>query len=181
MKALLRDINILKTSLPPGIFVRHCESRLDIMKVLIVGPKDTPYANALFEFDLACPADYPDKPPAMFFRTTGGGVHSINPNLYPQGTVCLSLLGTWSGEQWRPGQSTLLQILVSIQAMVFVDEPYCNEPGWNDEQGTEASLDYNRNLYSTIVKHGMMEWIDPSSVQGREKVSFELDKDGKFT
>ena len=44
------------------------------------------------------------------FLTTGGGRVRFNPNLYACGKVCLSLLGTWSGPSWVPGQSTLLQV-----------------------------------------------------------------------
>ena len=42
---------------------------------------------------------------------------------YNCGKVCLSLLGTWSGgqgEQWDPNVSSLLQVLISIQALIFV-------------------------------------------------------------
>ena len=52
-----------------------------------------------------------------------------DPNLYNCGKVCLSLLGTWSGdagESWTL-ESTLLQVFVSIQALIFVKEPYFNE------------------------------------------------------
>jgi baculoviral IAP repeat-containing protein 6 len=51
-----------------------------------------------------------------------------DPNLYNCGKVCLSLLGTWSGsseEMWNK-DSTLLQLFVSIQALIFVREPYFN-------------------------------------------------------
>jgi hypothetical protein len=34
----------------------------------------------------------------------------FNPNLYSDGKVCLSLLGTWSGPGWIPNQSTLAQV-----------------------------------------------------------------------
>lgn len=47
-------------------------------------------------------------------------------------TVCLSLLGTWSGaegENWNKDTSTLLQVLVSVQSLILVPEPYFNEPG----------------------------------------------------
>ena len=64
---------------------------------MIAGPEGTPYAGGLFEFDCFLPLDYPDRSPLMHFRTTGGGTVSFNPNLYPCGKVCLSLLGTWSG------------------------------------------------------------------------------------
>ena len=52
--------------------------------------------------------------------------------------VCLSLLGTWHGsedEKWHPDSSTLWQILVSIQAMVLVEDPYFNEPNVEQMRG----------------------------------------------
>jgi baculoviral IAP repeat-containing protein 6 len=115
---------------------------------MIAGPEDTPYAGGLFEFDCFMPIDYPHKPPLIHLRTTGRGAVRFNPNLYNCGKVCLSLLGTWPGayvfiifysipciiidaatrpeEQWSP-KSTLLQVIVSIQSMIFVDVPYFNE------------------------------------------------------
>lgn len=64
--------------------------------------------------------------------TTGGGQVRFNPNLYNTGKVCLSLLGTWRGggksEEWNE-KSSLLQVLVSIQALIFVEYPFFNEPG----------------------------------------------------
>jgi hypothetical protein len=39
--------------------------------------------------------------------------------------VCLSLLGTWHGgdeaSKWNPNSSSLFQILLSIQGMIFVE------------------------------------------------------------
>ena len=50
--------------------------------------------------------------------------------LYANGKVCLSLLGTWHGgsraEEWTD-TSTLLQVFVSIQALIFVKYPAWNE------------------------------------------------------
>ena len=46
------------------------------------------------------------------------------------GKVCLSLLGTWAGsasENWNPVTSTFLQVIISIQSLIFVAEPYFNE------------------------------------------------------
>ena len=66
------------------------------------------------------------------------------------GKVCLSLLGTWEGQQgerWNETTSTVLQVLVSIQSLILVPEPYFNEPGYEQEIGTEAgkkhSFEYN--------------------------------------
>ena len=54
-------------------------------------------------------------------------------DLYHEGKVCLSLLGTWRGqtsENWNPNQSTLLQVLISIQSIVMSQWVYQNEPGY---------------------------------------------------
>ena len=84
----------------------------------------------------------------------------LNPNLYTNGMVCLSLLGTWQGapqEQWTPGTSTLLQVFVSIQSLVLVDEPYYLEPGYEQQREREGgrllARDYNENavLYALTV------------------------------
>ena len=48
-------------------------------------------------------------------------------NLYEEGKVCLSILGTWQGdreESWSASRSSLLQALVSIQGLVLVKEPW---------------------------------------------------------
>lgn len=84
MKCLITEIASLKTSLPEGIFVRHGESRLDIMKVLIIGPRGTPYEHGFFEFDLFCPINYPMHPPTM--RLTSAKNVRLNPNIYEDGT-----------------------------------------------------------------------------------------------
>jgi hypothetical protein len=44
----------------------------------------------------------------------------VNPNLYENGYVCLSLLNTWNGrahECWNPENSTLLQVYRSHPAV----------------------------------------------------------------
>jgi hypothetical protein len=43
-----KEIANMTTSLPAGIFLKIAESRSDVMKVLIVGTEDSPYAGGLF-------------------------------------------------------------------------------------------------------------------------------------
>ncbi|KDQ63010.1 hypothetical protein JAAARDRAFT_120620, partial [Jaapia argillacea MUCL 33604] len=127
---LIKELSAVSTGLPPGIWVRVDEVRNDAIKIMIAGPEGTPYAGGLFEFDCFMPLEYPNKPPLMHLHTTGGGRVRFNPNLYNNGKVCLSLLGTWAGrpeEQWFPYKSTLSQVLISIQSMIFVDAPFFNE------------------------------------------------------
>lgn len=48
----------------------------------------------------------------------------FNPNLYANGKVCLSILGTWDGPSWTPGM-TLSSVLLSIQTLLSAT-PYHN-------------------------------------------------------
>jgi baculoviral IAP repeat-containing protein 6 len=84
-------------------------------------------------------SDFPYTPPHVEIITTGGGKFRFNPNLYDNGKVCLSLLGTWNGkegESWTK-ESTILQVLLSIQSIIFCDDPYFNEPGYEHDRGTD--------------------------------------------
>ena len=80
-----------------------------------------------FVFDIFFPDKYPHVPPLIKLTTTGAGTVRFNPNLYNDGKVCLSLLGTWHGgdasEKWDPARSTLYQVLVSIQSIIMVCQP----------------------------------------------------------
>lgn len=160
MKRVQKDHKILSkpSSLPTGVFVRTWESRLDLLRVLIVGPTETPYTHAPFIVDIFLPAAYPTEPPKVYFHSwlpeaTSGTHGRLNPNLYEDGTICLSLLGTWDGapgESWSPARSTILQVIVSILGLVLVREPYYNEAGYEALVGTEASK-VPSTLYSERV------------------------------
>ena len=110
-----KEIKVLSKNLPcyiaGSIFVVMDENRMDLMKSLISGPVDSPYAHGLFLFDINLPEDYPGQPPNMKLKTTGNGAARFNPNLYADGYICLSILGTWEGspeEMWIPSQSNIL-------------------------------------------------------------------------
>lgn len=117
VKRLAQETVTLSTSLPlsysSSVFVRCDTDRLDIMKVLITGPADTPYANGCFEFDVYFPPDYPNSPMMINLETTGRNTVRFNPNLYNDGKVCLSVLNTWHGrpeEKWNAHTSSFLQV-----------------------------------------------------------------------
>jgi baculoviral IAP repeat-containing protein 6 len=133
-----------------------------------VGPEGTPYAHGCFEFDLLLPSSYPLVPPKVQLVTTGGGTVRFNPNLYNCGKVCLSLLGTWSGPGWDPKTSTLLQVLVSIQSLILVPDPYFNEPGYetqmNTPQGMATSTAYNQNIALQTFRYAILQQMKTPSL-----------------
>ncbi|KAF3505900.1 hypothetical protein F2Q69_00003504, partial [Brassica cretica] len=108
-KRIQEEWRILENDLPEMIFVRAYESRMDLLRAVIIGADGTPYHDGLFFFDIFFPDTYPSVPPVVHYHS--GGLR-INPNLYNGGKVCLSLLGTWSGaasQMWIPTKSTMLQ------------------------------------------------------------------------
>lgn len=93
-----------------------------LLKVLITGPAETPYANGCFEFDVYFPPDYPNSPMLINLETTGRHTVRFNPNLYNDGKVCLSVLNTWHGrpeEKWNAHTSSFLQVS-SRKSNIFV-------------------------------------------------------------
>lgn len=149
LKRTLKEHKILRTSsaLPEGVYIRTWEHRMDLLRFLIIGPTETPYANAPFVLDVYLSSEFPSKPPEVFFHSWPahakiGGTGRVNPNLYEDGKVCLSLLGTWTGnsvEEWSASRSTLLQVVVSLLGLVLVRSPYFNEAGYEGLVGTEES------------------------------------------
>jgi len=125
---LLKDVKqIVKQPLTEqGIYYIHHET--DMLKgyAMIVGPADTPYFGGYYFFELTYPADYPHSPPKVKYYTNGGGIR-FNPNLYTSGRVCVSLLNTWSGDQWTSCQS-ISTVLLTLCTLLCKD-PLLNEPG----------------------------------------------------
>mmetsp|Transcript_6675 Transcript_6675/g.12600 ORF Transcript_6675/g.12600 Transcript_6675/m.12600 type:complete len:560 (-) Transcript_6675:210-1889(-) len=154
---LFKELAAYRTALPveygSSCFCRVINNRLDLLRVMITGPDETPYANGCYFFDINLPTTYPRVPPLVHFLTTDGGKIRFNPNLYNCGKVCLSLLGTWAGPGWISGQSTLLQVLISIQSLILVPDPYFNEPGWERERGSAIGTARSKG-YNNIIRKG---------------------------
>uniref|UniRef100_A0A0K8ULW2 Ubiquitin-conjugating enzyme E2 O n=1 Tax=Bactrocera latifrons TaxID=174628 RepID=A0A0K8ULW2_BACLA len=149
-RAVQREHRMLKTSLPPGVWVKVFEDRMDLLSVMIEGPKKTPYEDGLFFFDIQLGREYPKSPPLCHYISYCSD--RLNPNLYEDGKVCISLLGTWAGrdsEIWG-ANSTLLQVIVSIQGLILVPEPYFNEAGYEKQKGTQQGSE-NSRMYNEMV------------------------------
>ncbi|KAG9473701.1 hypothetical protein GDO78_004156 [Eleutherodactylus coqui] len=139
-----KEMALLATSLPDGIMVKTFEDRMDLFSAFIKGPTRTPYEDGLFLFDMQLPNIYPAVPPLFRYLSQCSG--RLNPNLYDNGKVCVSLLGTWIGkgtERWT-SKSSLLQVLISIQGLILVNEPYYNEAGFDSDRGLQEGYENSR-------------------------------------
>ncbi|CAH1243223.1 BIRC6 [Branchiostoma lanceolatum] len=186
---IAQEFSSLSSSLPlelsSSIFVRVDDEKMNLMQALITGPEGTPYSGGCYQFDIFFPPNYPKVPPQVNLQTTGGGTVRFNPNLYSCGKVCLSLLGTWEGqqgEQWNE-TSSVLQVLVSIQSLILVPEPFFNEPGYEQEIGTDTgkrhSREYNADVRVNNIKHAIISQIQkpPPAFENVIKAHFFIKKE----
>lgn len=161
-----------------SVWMRVHESQMQYAQVMISGPDNTPYENGLFLFDVYFPPTYPTVPPQVNLCTTGKSSVRFNPNLYHCGKVCLSILGTWAGgvgEGWSAKTSTFLQVAVSIQSLVFVPDPYFNEPGYESTMHTPAGKAASED-YSNPLLHGTIKWAMIDQMQNPPKGFEEIVK-----
>ena len=170
LKRLYQELRELETSLPnqrlATIWVRFDEETPQYIRALMSAPLGTPYAGGLFCFDVKIPNDYPNAPPSVILLTTGGGRVRFGPNLYGNGQVCLSLLGTWPGPKWSPSHSNLYQVLVSIQGLILgTEQPYFLEPGHGGWEGDVKDGDYLAQGQTLNGKKVVSEIGVPSHVQ----------------
>eukprot|EP01115_Flamella_aegyptia_P003329 TRINITY_DN15604_c0_g1_i1.p1 TRINITY_DN15604_c0_g1~~TRINITY_DN15604_c0_g1_i1.p1 ORF type:complete len:248 (-),score=77.68 TRINITY_DN15604_c0_g1_i1:35-703(-) len=116
------------------------ESNLFEWSVYIAGPPDTDFQGGIFKAVMLFPEDYPNSPPKMKFLSD-----IWHPNVYPDGTVCISILHTpdplnpeeKAEECWRPIQ-TVESILVSVCSML-------SDPNFSSPANVDASVELRRN------------------------------------
>jgi len=118
---------------------------------LIIGPGGTPYEGGFWFFSILFNDNHPFEPPHVQTLTQDGRTR-FNPNMYREGKVCLSLLGTWhQGDKWSSVQ-TLGYVLLSILGMVLTDQPLRNEPCYSSAEKHPAFEPYNRIIFQASTE-----------------------------
>jgi ubiquitin-protein ligase len=156
-KRILKDRReLLKNPLHEfGIYIEFDEDNMKYAHVLIIGPPETRYEKGFYLFHIEYPNNYPFSPMKLAFLTSNGKTR-MNPNLYVNGKVCISILGTWSGPGWTSCQTTK-SVLLSLLTL-FNMNPINNEPGYTDyAPETDIAKNYNKiidyqNMYLAVYK-----------------------------
>jgi len=124
---------------PHGFFAKPLKN--DIMKweCGIPGKTGTIWEGGEYLLTINFSEDYPSKPPKCVFSPV-----LFHPNIYPSGTVCLSILN--EEKDWKPS-ITVKQILLGIQNLL--NNPNCNDPAQAEPFQLYMN---NRSLYEKKVK-----------------------------
>tara|TARA_B110000914_G_C15507208_1_gene468901 strand:+ start:756 stop:1199 length:444 start_codon:yes stop_codon:yes gene_type:complete len=85
-------------------------------KILMKGPKGTPYENGRFLLDILISSDHPFKPPIITSRT-----QIFHPNISVSGDICIDILK----EKWSP-VLTMTKVILSLQSLL--GDPNPNDP-----------------------------------------------------
>lgn len=111
----------------------------------IPGKKDTLWDLGFYPLTMEFSEDYPSKPPKCKFPE--GFFH---PNIYPSGTVCLSILS--EDEGWRPS-ITVKQILLGVQDLL--DSPNPASPAQSEAYMlfTNDRVEYDRKVKQQALRY----------------------------
>mmetsp|Transcript_14119 Transcript_14119/g.26434 ORF Transcript_14119/g.26434 Transcript_14119/m.26434 type:complete len:546 (+) Transcript_14119:72-1709(+) len=111
-KRVLTELKNIGSTPSAGIHIFPTEC-LKFWRVLMEGPRDSPFEGGIFALNVAIPDDYPFSAPKIHFQTP---IYHCNVN--SNGAICLDILK----ESWSPSL-TVLKCLISIQAMVEEPNP----------------------------------------------------------
>jgi ubiquitin-protein ligase len=115
----------------------------------VFGPTDTPYEDCPMIYRIQIPSEYPFESPKFTFLTNDGETR-FHPNMYVEGKVCLSILGTWSGPKWA-STMRLSTVLVTLQSLMD-NEPLRHEPGY--ETGRDELIKaYTNFIESRCIRY----------------------------
>lgn len=134
-----------------GIYWWYDQTNITKGKALILGSPETPYEASFFVYEFEFSNDYPFNPPKVKLLTSDGKTR-FHPNLYVDGKVCLSILGTYSGPSWQSTMS-LSMVLISLKALLDAN-PLAHEPGYASYTLAHPVA----NQYAKFVKYKMIEY-----------------------
>ncbi|GAX78311.1 hypothetical protein CEUSTIGMA_g5753.t1 [Chlamydomonas eustigma] len=151
---LAEERKLWRKEKPFGFHARpetSADGSVNLMKwaCFIPGRQDTDWEGGFFPLTMEFTEDYPTKPPKCKFPA--GFFH---PNIYPSGTVCLSILN--EDEGWRPS-ITVKTLLLGIQELL--DNPNPQSPAQSDAY---MIFTQNKTEYSRRVRKQSQQYPPPT-------------------
>lgn len=112
LKRIAKEIQAYSDNPHPFVAIFPC-ANINLWKILLLGPKETPYENGLFLLYAQFPGDYPFKPPEVRFITP---IYHCNMNM--QGRICHSVFD----RNYSPAL-TFRQIVDCVYGLILTPEP----------------------------------------------------------
>jgi len=138
-----------------GIYYVADEANMRRGLGLVFGPENSRYADCPLFFSVQFPADYPISSPVVRILTSDGKTR-FHPNLYIDGKVCLSILGTYSGPSWVSSLN-IGSVFKSIVSLLD-HNPIAHEPGWESfHESHPDAKSYAEFIEYHLVKHTLEE------------------------
>ena len=131
--------------------------------------KDSVYAYSIIylKIDLSC--NYPVNPPKIKFIQPNCNFR-FHPNLYVDGIICMSILGTW-GHTWSP-VCRLYDCLLNMKSQIDLTYPIDAEPTYKTT--IEYKKLYNINIIYNSLRYLLLDNHHTLKIQ--EKFVSILDK-----
>ena len=151
-KRIVADIGELQQSIyaDSGIYYHAEESNVHKGSACVFGPEGSPYEDCPMLYSFNISHEFPFESPKVLFHTHDG-ITRFHPNMYREGKVCLSILGTWEGPAWA-STMRLSTILVTLQSLMDTN-PIVHEPGYSNP--TKEI----KEGYRDFVEHACMRYI----------------------
>uniref|UniRef100_A0A915E4B9 UBC core domain-containing protein n=1 Tax=Ditylenchus dipsaci TaxID=166011 RepID=A0A915E4B9_9BILA len=171
---LQNELRELKSNVDAGFVVfQPNETNFLSWKVAIFGAPDTVYQGGYFVANLSFPDNYPFAPPVLKFTNP-----PLHPNVYPDGTVCISILhsaqneatsGEADNERWNITQS-VRTVLLSIISML-------NEPNLSSPANVDAARmfrDWKENKNTAYTDQINVQIEESKAVASTDGISVPL-------
>jgi ubiquitin-conjugating enzyme E2 G1 len=136
-----------------NLYFDNIDDNIKKWNFTLVGPKDTCWEDIVFSGNIEFPNTFPFTPPIVRI------FNILHPNIYKDGTVCISILHDGvdntgyelESERWTPIHS-IQSIFLSIISLFH--EPNCDSPA-----NVDASILYRQDRYKFIKTARQMNTI----------------------
>ena len=173
LKRIAKEIQNYSDNPHPFVATFPC-ANINLWKILLLGPKETPYENGLFLLYAQFPGDYPFKAPEVRFITP---IYHCNMN--SQGRICHSVFD----RNYSPALS-FRQIIDCVYGLILTPEPedpldnviasfYLSDYQKYYKNAVEATKDKASNPTEKIVDELFGKIVDDSE---RKKKEVEIEE-----
>jgi ubiquitin-conjugating enzyme E2 G1 len=146
---ILKDYKrIKKNSTSEDFSVGLINDNLHTWKVILMGPRDTPYESGIYKAEMVFPIEYPEAPPTFRFITP-----MWYPNIDKDGNVCISILHKagedefgyeYLSERWLPVR-TPESVILSVHVLL-------NSPNIESAFRIEVATQYKNDMKAYYKK-----------------------------